>query len=131
VSSAGTVTTGASLIRFGLYTVNETTGQLTLVARTANDTTIFSAVNTLYTRSFNTTGGFPSAYTIQRGLRYALGIIVVGGTPGNSYLAGAGLIPVSMVSLSPILRSFASSQSDLPTTVTPTAGQTAFWGRFS
>lgn len=131
VSSGGTITTGASLIRFGLYTVNESTGAITLVARTASDTTIFGSINTLYTRSFNTTGGFPSTYTIQRGVRYALGIIVVGGTPGNAYLAGAGLIPVSMVSLNPILRSFAASQTDLPTTITPTAGQTAFWGRFS
>lgn len=131
VSSAGTVTTGATLIRFGLYTVNEITNQLTLVARTSSDTTIFSAINTLYTRAFSTTGGYPSAYTIQRGVRYALGIIVVGGTPGNAYLAGSGLLPVSMVSLAPILRSYVVSQSDLPTTVTPTPGQTAFWGRFS
>ena len=131
VSSAGTISTGATLIRFGLYTVNESTGALTLVARTASDTTIFSAVNTLYTRVFATTGGYPATYALQRGIRYALGIIVVGGTPGNAYLAGSGLIPVSMVSLTPILRSFASAQSDLPATVTPTPGQTAFWGRLS
>ena len=61
----------------------------------------------------------------------SIAVNVVGGTPGNAYLAGSGLIPVSMVSLTPILRSFASAQSDLPATVTPTPGQTAFWGRLS
>jgi len=131
VSSAGTISTGATLIRFGLYTVNEGSGAVTLVARTASDVTIFSAINTLYTRAFSVTGGYPSTYTLQQGTRYALGIIVVGGTPGNAYLAGSGLIPVSMVSLTPIIRSFISAQSDLPTSVTPTPGQTAFWGRFS
>jgi hypothetical protein len=131
VSSAGTISTGATLIRFGLYTVNEGSGAIALVARTASDTTIFSAINTLYTRAFSTTGGYPATYTLQQGTRYALGIIVVGGSPGNAYLAGSGLIPVSMVSLTPIIRSFTSAQSDLPTSVTPTPGQTAFWGRFS
>ena len=71
VSSAGTISTGATLIRFGLYTVNESTGALTLVARTASDVTIFSAINTLYTRAFSVTGGYPSTYTLQQGTRYA------------------------------------------------------------
>ncbi len=131
VSSAGTASTGATLIRFGLYTVNEGTGALTLVARTASDTTIFGSINTLYTRALSSTGGYPTSYSLQRGVRYALGIIVVGGTPGNAFLAGSGLIPLSMVSLSPVLRSFVASQTDLPTSITPTPGQTAFWGRLS
>jgi hypothetical protein len=80
VSSAGTASSGATLVRFGLYTYDETTA--TLVAATASDTTIFSTRNTLYTRAFSTGGSLPVGKTSV----YSSG-------PGTNALAIAGYTP--------------------------------------
>jgi len=129
VSSAGTASSGATLVRFGLYTYDETTA--TLVAATANDTTIFSTRNTLYTRAFSTGGSLPATYTLQAGVRYGLAVLWVGSTPGNAYVA-YGFAPGSVASLSPKLNGAVTSQTDLPTTATPvTTYNTGLWGRLS
>jgi len=129
VSSAGTASSGATLVRFGLYTYDETTA--TLVAATANDTTIFSTRNTLYTRAFSTGGSLPSTYTLQAGVRYGLAVLWIGSTPGNAYVA-YGFAPGSVTSLSPKLNGAVTSQTDLPTTATPvTTYNIGLWGRLS
>jgi hypothetical protein len=48
-STGGTDTGGTTVRRMGLFTVSGTT--LTLVARTASDSTLWNANNTLYTRA--------------------------------------------------------------------------------
>lgn len=127
--SATSQTTGTSLVRFGLYTIDGNTA--TLVARTANDVTIFGSTNTAYTRAFDTTGGYPASYTLQPGVRYALGIIVVASTPGSVYTA-YNTMPLAMGSLSPRVTGAVASQSDLPTTVASFSNTTiGVWGRFS
>ena len=129
VSSAGTASAGATLVRFGLYTYDETTA--TLVAATASDTTIFSTRNTLYTRAFSTGGSLPANYTLQAGVRYGLAVLWIGTTAGNAYVA-YGFAPGSVASLSPKLNGAVTSQTDLPATATPvTTYNTGLWGRLS
>jgi hypothetical protein len=130
VVSASTQTTGQSLVRFGLYTVDGS-GVSTLVARTASDSTIFSAVNTVYTRAFNTTGGYPSSYTLTAGTRYAIGVVVVAATPGTVYTA-FNAIPSALSTLSPRMTGLVASTSDLPTTASSYSASTiGIWGRLS
>jgi hypothetical protein len=129
VASASTITTGASVIRFGLYTVSGNTA--TLVAQTASDITIFSSSNTLYTRTLSTVGGYPATYTLQAGVRYALAIIVVASTAGTVFTA-FNTPPAAISSLSPRLTGSLGLQSDLPINVTSFANSTLGpWGRFA
>ena len=128
--SMATNTTGSNgltLARMGLYTFDGTTA--TLVARTASDTTLFNSTSTLYTRSFDTTGGYPSSYTLTAGTRYALGVIQVGSTAASF----AGVTGNTLItSLAPRTVGSVSSQSDLLTTRnTFTAASQLLWGRFS
>ncbi len=131
VSQVSMATVGASsgltLARMGLYTFDGTTA--TLVARTASDTTLFNATNTIFTRSFNTTGGFPATYSLVAGERYALGVIQV----GSSVASFSGVATnASLSSLSPRMTGGANTQTDLLTSRnTFTNIQQLFWGRFS
>jgi hypothetical protein len=130
VASASTQTTGQSLVRFGLYTIDGS-GNATLVARTASDSTIFSALNTVYTRTFNTTGGFPSTYTLVAGTRYALGVVIVAATVGTVYTAFDN-IPAPLSTLAPRITGLVSATADLPTSATTYSTSTiGIWGRLS
>lgn len=129
VASSTIATTGGSTIRFGIYTVSGNTA--TLVARTASDSTLFSTTNTLYTRTLDTTGGFPATYTLTAGTRYALGIIVVASTPGNLQMAWSS-VPGTMSTLSPRITGAVASQTDLPASISSMTSSTiSVWGRFS
>lgn len=130
VASASTQTTGQSLVRFGLYTVDGS-GNATLVARTASDSTIFSALNTVYTRTFSTTGGYPANYTLTAGTRYAIGVVVVAATVGTVYTA-FNAIPAPLSTLSPRVTGLVASTSDLPTSATSYSTSTVgIWARLS
>lgn len=131
VASASVLTTGTSLIRFGLYTFNENTGEAVLVARTAASTTIFASPNTAATLLLSTTGGYPSTYTLVPGTRYALGVIIVASGAGSVYTSFNSL-PTVLGVFGPKLTGVVSGQTDLPasTTVTSTT-TTGVWGRFS
>jgi hypothetical protein len=129
VASASTQTTGQSLVKFGLYTVSE--GTVTLVARTASDSTIFSGINTVYTRSFNTTGGFPATYTLVPGTRYAIGVLVVAATGGTVYTA-FNAIPAALSTLTPRVTALIATTADLPTSSSSLSTSTVgVWGRLS
>ena len=108
--SGDAASSGLTLARFGLYTSDGT--NLTLVARTASDTTIFNSTNTAYTRSLATAGGYPATYDITAGTRYYVAIIGVGTNVGRSIFtfANAGLW-----GMSPIFAYGLGSQTDLPT----------------
>jgi hypothetical protein len=122
-----TASSGLTLARMGLYTFDGTT--FTLVARTASDTTLFNATTTLFTRSFDTTGGYPATYTLVPGQRYAFANIQTGTTVSNFV---GGTHSATLMGLTPRITSFLNSQSDLPTTNTSlTAGGIFQWGRFS
>ena len=129
VSSAASASNGITLARLGLYTFDGTTA--TLVARTASDATIFSTSNTLFTRSFSTTGGYPATYTLNAGSRYALAVILLASNPGSVYTA-FNLIPSTLSALSPRMTGLVSGQTDLPATATSfSTSIVGPWGRFS
>jgi hypothetical protein len=126
-SGGGSGLTGA---RMGLYTVdNPATGAITLVARTASDTTLFTAGGTLYTRSFNTAGSYPSSYNLVAGTRYALGVWVAGSSMPS--IIGSSVSQLVSI-LSPVVAASIGFLSDLPTSSTSVTTTTNLsWGRFS
>lgn len=126
MSCGTTAASGLTLARMGLCTYDETTA--TLVARTASDTTLFSSTRTLYTRSFDTTGGYPSTYTLTAGTRYGVVVLCVGTTMPALASIG-GLAEVS--ALTPKLSAVRSSQSDLSTGTATNAQSTLIWARLS
>jgi hypothetical protein len=97
----------------GLYTFDETT--VTLVARTANDTTLFTATNTTYTRSFDTAGGYPASYTLMAGTRYGIGVLSVG-TTLPSYVMKQ--VNYGIGNMTPRMAAASTGASDLPTSTT-------------
>ena len=111
--SGNTASSGLTLARFGLYTFDETTA--TLVARTASDTSIFAAINTAYTRSLDSTGGYPSSYTLTAGVRYGVALILVGTTMGT--LTGRQ-VGTGVESLPPRMTGQSTGRTDLPATTT-------------
>jgi hypothetical protein len=129
VVSANTAATGAQTVRLGLYAFDGTTA--TLVARTDSDVTLLGTTNTVFTRAFSTTGGYPSTYTLQAGTRYAIAVLYVGTTAPTVYTAFAN-IPAALSSLGPRLSGYVASQTDLPTAPNSfTSTAIAPWGRLS
>lgn len=129
MASAGSSTSNTTLVRFGLYTFDGTNA--IMVARTANDPTIFSLPQTLYQRYFSTDGGFPSSYNLIKGNRYAVAVIVDAQFPGNAYVNDAG-VPNVLNQLSPKMHGLHAGHNDLQTSnSTFVATTTAFWARLS
>ena len=129
VVTGATAQAGATLVRLGLFTVNTLTNEVTLVARTANDTTICATPNTAHRRVFDTTGGFPDSYQLVAGTRYAVGLIVVGAsTTPVLHAAGSG---AAMLSLAPRMNGLLTGRTDLPTTATPSTAGSMVWFRLS
>ena len=131
---AGTAGGGTTLARMGLYTWNESTGTATLVAQTASDTTLFDSLNTLQTRSFDTTGGYPASYSLVAGTTYAFAAIWVG-TSTNPTVLGISFAAVNAhqgISGARV-SGLKTSQSDLPSTASSLTNTATFrmWGRFS
>lgn len=100
-----------TLCRMGIWTV-DAANNLTLVAATDNDTTLFAAANTGYTKAL------PAPFTKQKGQRYALGLLVVSGvaTPlmaGPSGVAGSGVAWLD----DQVFAAAVTGQADLPVSV--------------
>jgi hypothetical protein len=110
----------------GLYTFDETTA--TLVARTASDTTLFTTVSTAYQRSLSTVGGFPAAYTLNAGTRYAVGVLAVGTTAPNFAGRSTG---VGVSGLTPRMNAAVAGQSDLATVSSLITAQGNIFARLS
>jgi hypothetical protein len=128
----GTTAAGMTLCRMGLYTYNESTGALTLVAQTASDTTLFAAASTIYTRSFSTAGGYPASYSLTAGTVYAVAICQLGATQ-NPGVVGTSVAQSILAALAPPLALMTTGNSDLPTSATPTTNgeNKAIWFRLS
>jgi hypothetical protein len=117
MSCATIAASGLTLARMGLFTYNETTA--TLVARCASDTTLFTTTRTVYTRSFDTAGSFPSSYQLVAGNRYGVAVLCIGTTmPALAQIGGLAEI----ANLTPRQSAIRSAQSDL-VTATATGGQ--------
>ena len=117
---------GLTLARMGLYTFDGTT--VTLVARTASDTTLFTSTNTAYTRSFATAGGYPATYTLNAGTRYGAAVIVVGTTASN--FAGRTVV-TAVGGQTPRMAASLQSQTDLITSGTPSTAQANLYARLT
>lgn len=76
IESTSIASSGLTLGRLGLYSI-ASNGDGTLVASTANDTTLLNTTNAVYTKAWST------PYAKQAGQRYAVGILTVGTTAGS------------------------------------------------
>jgi hypothetical protein len=106
--SRGTAAATITLIRFGIYTVDGA-GDGTLVASTTNDTSLFIATFTQYTKNLTAT------YDFVAGQRYAAGWLVVATTAPVCYSP----LPIQVnPGQPPRLYGDLSGLSDLPATFT-------------
>jgi hypothetical protein len=129
-ASGTTVASGATMVRFGLYTFDGTTA--TLVARTNNDSSRFTVSNTVYTGTLDTTGGYPDSYTLTAGSRYATAVVVVATSTPTLASVANGSAATAILAASPRMAGFASATSDLPTTRNSFSGIThRYWSRLS
>jgi hypothetical protein len=103
-----TAGTSSTLQRIGIYSIDGS-GNLTLVASTASDLTLWIATSA-YTKTLS------ASFSKVRGTRYAVGILYVGGGTAPSL---SGLLPTNATEAGqpPRLSGFLTSQTDLPATV--------------
>lgn len=107
--SGTTAAVGTTLARVGLYTV-AANGTLTLVASSANDTTLFDG-------TFGTeTIPLSAPYTVLAGQRYALCVLVLATTMPT--LVGSSIAFGGEATVPPRLGGTLSGQTDLPASIT-------------
>lgn len=106
VVSGGTAGVGLTLARIGLCTV-DSSGGLTLVASTANDTALFVS---------KWSKDLSAEYILKPGTRYAAVVLVAGGTTQPNIVA-QGYPVAALPAKSPRISGFVSSQNDLPSSV--------------
>lgn len=112
--AGGSAASGAppTVCRLGVYSIDSATGNLTLIAACANDTTLFNAAGTMFSRPLTT------PVTLTAGQRYAMGFLVVTtGTAPNVTCASTQLPAAEMV-LEPRLSALLTAQTDLPASIT-------------
>ena len=108
---------GTTWARMGIYSVDNSTQALTLVANTANTTTLFDTANTSYTVALDSYG-YSVPYTLTRGNRYAVAVLVREQTVNPTIVCSGGSHYISVASLSPKIIGTVSGQIDLPLTIT-------------
>jgi hypothetical protein len=108
----GSTAAGATptICRIAVYQVDETTGDLSLVASTANDTALFAAASTEYTKAFS------APFTKYKGTRYAIGVLVVTAFALPNF-CGQNSIPSAETSKAPRITGY-SAQSDIVASIT-------------
>jgi hypothetical protein len=106
----GTTAAGATptTVKMGLYEINSTTGDGTLVGATANDTSLFAVASTSYTRSWVT------PFAKVAGRRYALGLLIV--TSFAAPTLWGQIQPVTETARAPRVAGYFAGLTDLPTT---------------
>lgn len=98
-----------TLCKMGIYSVDGS-GNLTLLAATASDTTLWATASTAYTKAL--TAG--AALTV--GSRYAMGWICVTGVAMPSMMGSA--LPTGVSQIAPILAAVSTGQTDMPASIT-------------
>lgn len=101
-----------TMTRIALFTVDGA-GNLTLVARTANDNTLAGSAYNASTSAMSTTGGYPASYTFVVGQQYAVGYLDVATTPAN--VRGAN---VDFAGYPPVLNRHIDGQTDIAASYT-------------
>ncbi len=131
MATAGTAASGVTWARMGLYEIADSVGSnsATLIAQTAQDSTLFTSINTLYTRSFSTAGGYPASVTLVTGRRYAVAQFMAASTMGNRLAYAVGFAGV--LNTLPWLSGRISDTEDMPATGTVTRTSQGIWGRLS
>jgi len=99
---------GATLARIGVYSV-ASNGDLTLVASTANDTTLWESTGSV-------TKALSASLSKVRGTRYAVGLLTVG-TSTSPQLSGIEQVANTETAVEPRLSALVSSLADLPSTI--------------
>lgn len=95
-------------IQLCVYSVADN-GDMSLVASTPNDTTLFAAANTLYTKAFS------ASFMKLKGQRYAFGVFIETAVATPTFL---GAISYSQLTpVEPKLASFIGSQSAIPSSI--------------
>lgn len=109
-SYTGNTAAGATptLCRMGLYSV-AANGDLTLIAAHANDTALWAALNTAYTKTLT------SSVRVVEGNRYAFGRLIVTAAAAPAWPT-QGIAP-SLAGVGPRIQGQVAAQADLPASV--------------
>lgn len=123
LSAATAAAATPTLARMGLFTI-AANGDGTLVASTVNDTTLFAAINSSYTRPWS------APYAKVAGQFYALGLLLVStvAMPTIAGLAGLGTV-TGESAVAPRMQGLISGQANLPAAFTA-ASVVATTGRY-
>lgn len=110
---SGTTAAGATptLVRVGLYLI-AANGDGTLVASTANDTTLLAGTNTVYTRALS------ASYAISAGQRYSTGVLVVTAATAPTLQGGISSLAGAECLQAPAFSAYLSGLADLPASFT-------------
>ena len=98
--TGSTVVGGRTLCRMSLAEVNPDGVGFTVIAETANDTTLFANGFTRYSAPFDTSRGGRSATTLEAGKRYAI-ILMDKGSSGTGVFAGQTYLVSGMSIVAP------------------------------
>lgn len=108
IFSGGTAAATTTTVLVGLYEVDGN-NNLTLIESTVNDTTLLAAANTKYTKAWQMAQG------INKGQRYALGVLVAATTmPTTVGFVGSAAVFAD----APQMAGSVASQSSLPASIT-------------
>lgn len=109
---SGSTAAGATptLVRFGLYSV-DSSGNLTLMSGTTNDTTVFASTLTAYTKTLG------ASQSVLAGQQYAIGVIVVTSATAPT-VTGGNVTCGSENMLTPYVSANLTGQTDLPSSIT-------------
>lgn len=110
VAATGATAAAATptLCRMGIYAI-ASDGAGTLVASTANDTALFSAANTIYTKALS------ASLAKVAGQRYAFAILVVSGTTMPNFVSTSNSsILAAENAVEPRITASLAGQADLP-----------------
>lgn len=121
---SGTTAAGATptVCQMGIYLVDSSTENLTLLSDTTNDTSLFATINTAYPKTLNT------SVSKVAGRRYAAATLVVTGAALPTFLchlANTAATVQTRWADKPRLAGFLSGQNSLPSSITNASVGTA------
>ena len=100
-----------TLVRFGVYTVDLPTGDLTLAAAIANDTTLCASTNTSYTRTLTST------FNKKADTVYAAAFLIVTAATAPTMYATVWSLNATERAVDQRPSAIVNSQTDLPSSV--------------
>jgi hypothetical protein len=84
IVGTGSASSGATLAQFGVYSVNSSTGALTLITSTVNNTGLWSvAYQPPVVTAYSNSATLSSSWSKVAGTVYAIGLLFIGGTAPN------------------------------------------------